>query len=89
MYLSYCPKVFSCPLFIMNSDQCNWKWVILSWNIRGINHADKWDGVRSKILEAKCDILCLQETKREYFDNAYIKKICPPSFPGLEALGAL
>jgi exonuclease III len=50
---------------------------ILVWNIRGLNSQEKWDAVRLKINESACNILCLQETKRDFFDNAYIKKFCP------------
>jgi exonuclease III len=35
------------------------------------------DAVRSKISEAKCDILCLQETKRDFFDASFTRKLCP------------
>jgi hypothetical protein len=44
-------------------------WRILSWNIRGINSEGKWDAIRNKIAESGCDIICLQETKREFFDS--------------------
>jgi exonuclease III len=40
--------------------------------------------LRSKILEVKCDIICLQETKREVFDRNYIKKFCPAQFDCFE-----
>jgi hypothetical protein len=47
-------------------------WKVTSWNIRGINSSSKWNAIRSKINETSCDILCIQETKREFFDEAYI-----------------
>jgi exonuclease III len=47
----------------MNSFQNNRNWVILSWNVRDINSESKWEAIKSKALEAKCDIMCLQETK--------------------------
>lgn len=50
---------------------------ILVWNVRGINSQMKWDALRDKILESKASIVCLQETNREFFDEAYIKKFCP------------
>jgi hypothetical protein len=31
--------------------------------------------MRSKIQETGCDVICIQETKREMFDQAFIKKI--------------
>jgi hypothetical protein len=33
--------------------------------------------LENKIEESGCDIICLQETKRQTFDMDYIKKICP------------
>jgi endonuclease/exonuclease/phosphatase family metal-dependent hydrolase len=50
----------------------NWK--VLTWNVRGINSSWKWDAVRNKVAEAHCDIACLQETKKELFDSAFLKK---------------
>jgi hypothetical protein len=35
---------------------------------------------RNKVLESKCDIFNVQETKREVFDHQYVKKLCPPCF---------
>lgn len=40
---------------------------VLCWNIRGLNSEDKWKAIRSKVTECDCDIICLQETKREFF----------------------
>ena len=59
----------------MNNNNRNWN--ILNWNIRGMNSEDKWLALRQKIDESDCNILCLQETKRENFDAAYIKNFCP------------
>jgi exonuclease III len=58
----------------MNSTK-NWK--IMYWNIRGVNSDKKWDALSNKIEESGCDIVCLQETKREHFDLKYIKNFCP------------
>jgi hypothetical protein len=52
-------------------------WNILSWNIRGINSQAKWDDLRCKNYESVASIICLQETKRDSFDQAYISKFCP------------
>jgi exonuclease III len=62
----------------------NRKWQVLCWNIRGINSSNKWSAVKSKINESACDIVCLQETKRASFDQAYVKNFCPPSFDRFE-----
>ena len=55
----------------------NTNWIILNWNIRGINSKDKWMAISNKIEESGCVILCLQETKKENFDASYIKNFCP------------
>jgi mRNA deadenylase 3'-5' endonuclease subunit Ccr4 len=47
---------------------------------RGINSEGKWNSIRNKIQEIKCDIICLQETKRETFDHQYLKKFTPRTF---------
>jgi exonuclease III len=52
-------------------------WRVLDWNIRGINSQERWDDISNKINESNCNIICMQETKREVFDSAYIKKFCP------------
>ena len=53
---------------------------ILCWNIRGINDSRRWDAVRNKIEESSCSIICLQETKKESFDSAFIRKFAPRRF---------
>lgn len=59
-----------CLLVAMNSTTKNWN--ILSWNIRGMNSEPKWLALKQKIEESDCAILCLQETKREEIDAAYL-----------------
>lgn len=48
--------------------------------MRGINSQPKWDDIRDKISESACSIVCLQETKREQFDLAYLRNFCNISF---------
>jgi hypothetical protein len=48
-------------------------WVVLSWNVRGVNATWKWDAVKNKILQSAYDIVCLQETKKEMFDLHFLK----------------
>lgn len=50
----------------MNNHFRSWK--VLSWNVRGSNAEKKWNSIRDKISEATCDVVCLQETKRSFFD---------------------
>lgn len=52
---------------------------ILFRNIRGINSQEKWDAIQDKISESACQVLCLQEIKREIFDHFYLKKFYPRS----------
>lgn len=67
----------------------------LLWNVRGINSKQKWDAVHDKILESSASIVYLQETKQDFFDDAYIKKLCPRhldkfvSFPSVGASSGL
>lgn len=49
----------------------------LVWNDRGINSQGKWDAIRSKIEECSASVVCLQETKRELFDDNYLKNFFP------------
>jgi len=66
-------------------------WKVLCWNVRGLNSEKKWDSIRDKIIESRCDIISLQETKREHFDLQFIKKFCPigfDSFKFLTSIGA-
>jgi hypothetical protein len=66
----------------MDSNPSQKSWNVLCWNIRRINAEVKWDSIRNKILESKCDIVSIKETKRETFDPSYIKKFCPTCFHG-------
>lgn len=73
----------------------NKSWQILCWNIRGTNAQGKWDALWDKIEESACSIICLQETKREHFDAAFLQKFAPRHFdqfdfvPSVGASGGL
>ena len=64
----------------MQSTLRNRAWHVLSWNVRGINDPSKWPHIRSKIEESGATIICLQETKKEHFDNAFIRGFAPKRF---------
>lgn len=64
-------------------------WNILCWNVKGINSDKKWDAVRDRIVESKCDIVCLQETKKQSFDLMFMKKNRTPSFDAFEYIPSL
>ena len=55
-------------------------WSVLSFNVRGINAVAKGNGIHCVIRESNCDIICLQETKKESFDRADLRRFCPNSF---------
>jgi hypothetical protein len=67
----------------------NRSWRVLCWNIRGINSTAKWNAIKSKVVESGCDIICLQETKREIFDTRYIKNLCTSSFDSYEYVSSI
>jgi exonuclease III len=62
------------------------KWKIHCWNVRGINTRSKWDAIKDKVVESSCDIVCFQETKKELFDNNFLKNVCPTGFDKFEFL---
>jgi hypothetical protein len=64
-------------------------WKVTCWNIRGINSDKKWNSIRDKIVESHCEIVCLQETKRQNFDAQFIRNFCPPSFDKFEFLPSM
>jgi exonuclease III len=67
----------------------NRSWNILNWNVKAINASDKWLAIRQKIEESAAGIVCIQETKREQFDLAYINKFCPQRFNKFEYLPSI
>jgi exonuclease III len=73
----------------MNHHQSSKLWKVLCWNIRGINSQQKWDALRDKIRDSQCDIICIQETKRDPFDLSYIRNFCPSPFDSFEYLPSL
>ena len=56
---------------------------------------EKWDAIRAKINDSSCHIVCLQETKRDNFDQLYLKKFCTKQlnsfafFPSVGASGGI
>jgi len=81
-------------LIIMNLTP-NRSWNVLCWNVRGLNAVRKWDSIKNKVLNTNCDIICFQETKKETMDQAFVRKILPPTFddflfvPSVGASGGL
>lgn len=48
---------------------------ILSWNVRGLNEADKKSTIKSMIHKWRPDIVCLQETKIEDWSSQRIRQV--------------
>lgn len=67
----------------------NKTWNVLCWNIRGINSDKKWNAIRDRVVECHCDVICLQETKKEIFDLMFLRNLCPPSFDKFEYLPSM
>lgn len=42
---------------------------IVSWNVRGLNNADKQNLVKGLLFKWKADIVCLQEAKLEFWSR--------------------
>jgi exonuclease III len=56
------------------------KWLVLCWNIRGLNAKSKQLALMNAIKNSGCAVICLQETKKDVFDLQFIKSCCPPDF---------
>jgi exonuclease III len=50
---------------------------IMSWNVRGLGSDDKCNGVRNLIRVARCDVVCVQESKLNEFNLAYFSSFLP------------
>jgi hypothetical protein len=90
--LSYGAAFLMVSLMDTQQQQHNRQRNILCWNVRGMNAQSKLTTIKSKIKETNCDIICLQETKKENFDVNFIRTFCPSSFDYFEfitSFGAL
>jgi exonuclease III len=56
------------------------KWIVLCWNIRGLNDKSKQLALLNAINTSACSVVCLQETKKCHFDIEFIKSCCPRRF---------
>jgi hypothetical protein len=64
-------------------------WKVLSWNARGLNLDKKWEAIRDRIIESSCNTVCLRETKKQSFDNQFIRNLCPLAFDAFEYIPSL
>ena len=90
MYLSTATFAFLCFLMVTTRS-----WKVLCWNVRGLNSQSRQRAVRNKVEESQCQIVCLQETKMEFFDLNTLRTCCPKRFdqfvfsPSVGASGGL
>ena len=56
------------------------QWLVLCWNIRGLNAKSKQLALMNAINVSGYAIICLQETKKSHFDMAFIKSCCLKRF---------
>jgi exonuclease III len=61
-------------------DMLNFRYKILSWNVRGLNSAAKQEDVKQNISLFNPDLLCLQETKLASIDSVTIRKCLGSQF---------
>lgn len=41
---------------------------IITYNVRGLGRGVKWPAIRRMATKQNIDMLCIQETKKEFFD---------------------
>ena len=82
--MAMCCSLFS---YLMDSTK-QWlmDWLVLDWNVRGLNDKDKRLAVYNKIDESNCSVICLQETKCENFDHSFIRSFSPKGLINLLSL---
>ncbi|XP_073362417.1 uncharacterized protein [Aegilops tauschii subsp. strangulata] len=67
----------------------DWNPQVLSWNVRGLNNPAKRNAVREFVVDAKVNLVCLEETKIDVFDPYLVMQCIGPSFDGFAYLPAL
>ena len=69
--------------------------IILSYNSRGLGRGIKWAAIRRLNLKHKVDLVCIQETKKENFNNIICQSmwgdstVSWDSVPSVQAAGGL
>lgn len=53
---------------------------LLLWNVRGLGSASKCGVVRNVIRRSRCHIVCIQESKWNTYDLAYVASVLPSYF---------
>ena len=55
-------------------------WCVLDWNVRGLNSDQRQRDVRAKVDESNCSVVCIQETKMDFFYHRILMKFLPKRF---------
>jgi len=42
-----------------------------------MNAEKKWNAIKDRATESHSDVICLQETKKEHFDDMFLRNFCP------------
>jgi hypothetical protein len=71
-----CPS-FALVLIVFYGKKWLMDWLVLDWNVIGLNDRDKRLVVYNKIDESNCFVICLQETKCAIFDHSFIRSFYP------------
>src|SRR4051812_8422424 len=64
-------------MFMDNTSSSVLDWLVLDWNVCGLNDRAKRLAVFNKIDESGAAIVCLQEIKCEDFDHSFVRSFCP------------
>ena len=62
---------------------------LLSWNVRGVNNAQKRSVIRNFLRDWRCDVVCLQETKVDCMDFRMVRSLWGNQFVDWLALDAV
>lgn len=53
---------------------------VLNWNVRGMGDSKKCSVIKDLVCDARCDILCFQETKCDQINVFKLREVCPPMY---------
>ena len=80
-------RLCSLLIFVLMSNVCK-NWIVLCWNVRGLNNPAKRKAVREFVTLVKANLVCLQETKLDVIDQFIVMQCVGPSFDGFAYLPA-
>jgi exonuclease III len=56
--------------------------VILDWNVRGLNNPGRRQVLKEMVEDQQCRIICIQETKVQNMDDAFVQSCLRHRFIG-------